>query len=98
MVIYLEFLPNHAVDVGPAVDCDRICKDVVGIAGLVLIPAAVVIEAVIFITGRKLIQHLVQLFVQDAVQTADPILCTRFYAVQCVGFDKLFRSAVFVNI
>ena len=62
---------DHADNVGPAVDSDSITQPVVGVAGLVIIPATVVVPALKLVTsggsGRGVVFGDVQIMEGDGV-------------------------------
>ena len=55
VIIHRELIPDHADDVGPAVDGDGIAQRVAGISGLILVPAAVVVPAFELIISGELV-------------------------------------------
>ena len=64
VIIHRELIPDHADDVGPAVDGDGIAQRVVGISGLILVPAAVVVPAFEHIVSGELVRRIVAVDVQ----------------------------------
>ena len=55
VIIHRELIPDHADDVGPAVDGDGIAQLVVGISVYILVPAAVVVPAFELIASGELV-------------------------------------------
>ena len=59
MIVHGILVPHHADDVGPAVDGDAVAQLMVGVAFLVLVPAAVVVPALILVADGKLVGGVV---------------------------------------
>ena len=71
VIVHGILVPHHADDVGPAVDGDAVAQLMVGVAFLVLVPAAVVVPALILVADGKLVGGVV--LVQDLFQPGQVI-------------------------
>ena len=59
VIVHRVLIPHHADDVGPAVDGDAVAQPMVGVADLVLVPAAVVVPALKVVANGKLVGDVV---------------------------------------
>ena len=93
VIIHRELIPDHADDVGPAVDGDGIAQLVIGFSSLVLIPAAVVVPAFELKAGGE----LVRLIVAVDVQSAELVLRADRHGIQRHRLVGLFGIAIAVD-